>query len=254
MTWDRRWPWLGHGLVLIALAAPRAGAEEVSVFAAASLTDVLREIVAAWEAASSNRVVFSFGASSDLARQIRAGAAADLFFSADAAQMDRLEKEGLVRPRDRLDVLSNSLAVIVPLASPAKLEAPVDLLRFEKLALADPEAVPAGVYARAWLESQGLWARLKDRVVPTLDVRAALSAVESENVQAGIVYGTDARLSKRSRLAYRVPRDQGPSIVYPLARLAASNKPATSELLRHLVAPPAREVYARYGFEVLRGR
>jgi molybdate transport system substrate-binding protein len=124
----------------------------------------------------------------------------------------------------------------------------------KRLALADTEAVPAGVYARRWLTSIGLWEELQDRVVPTLNVRAALAAVESENVDAGIVYRTDAAISKRVRVAFEVPRAEGPAIVYPLALLAASGRPAAAALVAHLVAPAARETYTRHGFVVLSGR
>jgi molybdate transport system substrate-binding protein len=150
-----------------------------------------------------------------------------------------------------VNVLSNVLVAVVPSASTARLNGPSDLQTVSRLALADPHAVPAGVYARTWLESIGLWDKLKDKVVPTLNVRAALSAVESENAEAGIVYRTDAAISKRVKVAFEVPRDQGPSIVYPLAPIAGPKKPATAALVRHLTSAAAREVYGRYGFVVL---
>jgi molybdate transport system substrate-binding protein len=236
--------------LFLLLAAP-VGAEEVTVYAAASLTDALKEVAQSFEAQTGHKVVFSLGGSNDLARQIKAGAPADLFFSADEAQMNGLEAAGLVKAADRVNVLSNVLVVVVPVASTAKMTGPADLLPVKHLALADPRAVPAGVYARTWLESIGLWTKLKDQVVPTLNVRAALSAVESENADAGIVYRTDAAISKRVKTAFEVPREQGPAIVYPLAPLAASTKAATPQLVRHLVSAAAREVYARYGFIVL---
>jgi molybdate transport system substrate-binding protein len=117
--------------------------------------------------------------------------------------------------------------------------------------LADPQAVPAGVYARTWLQSIGLWQRLKQNVMPTLNVRTALAVVESENADAGIVYRTDAAISKRVRVAFEVPKEQAPAIVYPLAPLTGSKKAATRELVRYLVSDAARKVYARYGFLVL---
>ena len=120
-----------------------------------------------------------------------------------------------------------------------------------RLALADPQAVPAGVYARKWLESTGVWGRLADKVVPALNVRAALAAVESGNVDAGVVYRTDAAASSRVEIAFFVPREQGPGILYPLAPLACSKKPGTAALLRALTSPAAREAYARHGFVVL---
>ncbi len=226
-------------------------AEEVTLFAAASLTDALEEVARGFEKTTGHKVVFNLGGSNDLARQIKAGAPADVFFSADRAQMDGLVGSGLVRAEDCVNVLSNVLVVIVPFSAPARLRGPDDLRRVTRLALADPQAVPAGVYARSWLESVGLWKELQERVVPTLNVRAALSAVESGNVDAGIVYRTDARASKRVDVAFEVPREQGPAIVYPLARIATSKKAATADLVSTLTSPAAREVYARYGFIVL---
>ncbi len=236
---------------LLSLFGMPVGAEEVTVYAAASLTDALKEIAQRFEGQSGHKVIFGLGASSDLARQIKAGAPADVFFSADEAQMNGLEAAGLVKAADRVNLLSNILVVVVPVSSTARMRQPADLLAVKHLALADPEGVPAGVYARTWLESIGLWTKLKDQVVPTLNVRAALSAVESENADAGIVYRTDAAISKRVKVAFEAAGAPGPAIVYPLAPLVSSKKAATRELVRHLVSASAREVYARYGFIVL---
>ena len=236
--------------------APPAEREEISVFAAASLADALAEVGSAWEAASGHHAVFNFGASSDLSRQIRAGAPADVFFSADSAQMDALEREGLVRAADRSDLLSNTLVVIVPVASTARVTSARDLTAFKTIALADPQAVPAGVYARTWLEGLGLWRELGPRIVPTLHVRAALAAVESENVEAGIVYRTDAAESKRARIALEVPREQGPKVRYAVAALARSGRKAAiaTEFVEFLHSPAARAVFTRHGFLVLGGQ
>jgi molybdate transport system substrate-binding protein len=245
------------GALALCGAGPGLGSaaepEGIAVFAAASLADALREVGGAWAKASGERAVFNFGASSDLSRQIRAGAPADVFFSADAAQMDALEREGLVRAADRHDLLSNTLVVIVPAGSRATVAGPRDLAAFKTIAVADPQAVPAGVYARTWLESLGLWAEMAPRVVPTLHVRAALAAVESENAEAGIVYRTDAAASKRARIAFEVPRGQGPQIRYPVARLVRSTHEAASAFVAYLRSADARAVFARYGFLVLGG-
>ena len=235
-------PWIVRGA---------EGADSITVFAAASLTDVMQEVSAEYTKSTGTKVELSFAATSILARQIESGAHADVFFSADKAQMDGLEAAGLVRAADRVDVLSNILVVVVPASRTARMSQPSDLLAVQRLALADPEAVPAGVYARTWLQSVGLWDKLKDKVIPTLNVRAALSAVESENADAGIVYRTDAAISKRVKVAFEVPRDKGPAIVYPMAPLAGSKKSAAAELVRYLTSAPAREVYRRYGFIVL---
>jgi molybdate transport system substrate-binding protein len=236
---------------LAALARRASGAEEVVVFAAASLEDALTEIGAGFERATGNRVLFSFGASSTLARQIRAGAPAQVFVSADQAQMDELERAGLVRPADRVDLLSNRLAVIVPAASTRTLRRAADLAGAGRIALADPLVVPAGVYARQWLEKLGLWETLRARVIPTLDVRAALAAVVSQAADAGVVYRTDAAISARVRVAFEVPEQEGPRIVYPAALLARSAGAAARAFLIGLRSAAARAVCERLGFVVL---
>ncbi len=236
-------------------AASRAGAgEEVVVFAAASLADALREIAGAFEARTGHRVVLSFGGSNDLARQIRAGAPAEVFVSASADRMDEVQGAGFVRPADRVDLLSNRLVVVVPAESAMAVATADDLVRVRRLALGDPQAVPAGIYARQWLEKRGLWERVHDRVVPTLDVRAALAAVESGNADAGIVYRTDAAISKRVRVALEVPSEESPRIVYPAALLATARGPAARAFFEHLRSPAAREVFERLGFELLPAR
>ena len=197
-------------LPILALSAP-AAADELNLFAAASLTEAVKEVAGGFEKATGHTVVFNFGGSNDLARQIKAGAPADVFFSADVAQMDGLVAAGLVRAQDRVDVLSNVLVVVVPAGSGTRVGSPADLVPLRRLALADPQAVPAGVYARQWLESAGVWAKVADKVVPALNVRAALSAVEAGNVDAGIVYKTDAAVSKRVEIAFDRPQREGTS-------------------------------------------
>ncbi|MCG6925247.1 MAG: molybdate ABC transporter substrate-binding protein [Acidobacteria bacterium] len=227
---------------------------ELLVFAAASLTDALGEIGAGFEARTGVRVLFSFAGSNALARQIRAGAPADVFVSANIARMDELEQVGLVRSADRLSLLSNRLVVVVGAASDLVVTQPRDLERARRLALGDPEAVPAGIYARQWLEGRGLWERLRDRVVPTLDVRAALAAVESGAAEAGIVYRSDVAIAQRARVAFEVPAEQAPRIVYPAAVIASSRSSSALPFLEYLQSPDARAVFTRLGFEPLDGR
>ncbi|MFI5312394.1 MAG: molybdate ABC transporter substrate-binding protein [Gemmatimonadales bacterium] len=239
-------------VLVLGLATPRiAAAEELVVFAAASLTDVLKEIGRSWQVATKDTVTFNFGASSDLARQIEAGAPADVFFSADVPRMEEVEREGFVDRTKRREVLSNVLVVVVPKAATTKVDSAADLKSLTKIALADPASVPAGVYAKQYLESQGLWSALADKVIPTADVRAALAAVEGEHVDAGIVYRTDAAISKGVRVAFEVARDQGPRIVYAVAPLKASSKAGTRRFVRFLDSEEARPIYERFGFLVL---
>ncbi len=224
------------------------------VFAAASLSDALGEIGRDFEGRTGHRVVLSLGGSNDLARQIRAGAPAEVFVSASAQRMDEVQGAGLVRPADRVDLLSNHLVVVVPAESARAVATAEDLTRVRRLALGDPQAVPAGIYAREWLERRGLWERLRDRVVPTLDVRAALAAVESGNADAGIVYRTDAAISRLVRVALTVPAGEAPRIVYPAALLATARRPEARAFYEHLRSPAAREVFERLGFEFLPAR
>jgi molybdate transport system substrate-binding protein len=235
-------------LSVVALPLP---ATEVTVFAAASLTDSLKEIAAVYEKQSGDKIVFNFGASSTLARQIEAGAPADIFFSADEAQMNRLAKKGLIDPATRKDRLGNSLVVVVPSDSALEIKSPADLTNaaVKQIALADPKAVPAGVYAMAWLTKLQLWPAVEPRVVPTENVRAALAAVASGNVDAGVVYKTDAAISKRVKIAYEVPRADGPDIRYPMALVKGSPQPEAGKMfLDYLASEEAGQIFMRYGF------
>lgn len=235
-------------LLLSLSSAAGQAPNPVRIFAAASLTDSLGEVLGLFEASHPGvRIVPQFGASNDLARQILAGAPAQLFFSADERQMDRVAAGGSIEDDCRRDLLSNQLVVVEARAAASTLHGASDLSRVERLALADPEAVPAGVYAREYLEKLGLWGRLRFRVVPTLDVRAALAAVASGNVDAAFVYRTDAAIDPRVRVAFEVPRDQGPRIVYPLALQTGADENARA-LFRFLASRQSRAVFEKHGF------
>lgn len=238
-------------LVLGWLPLRPATAEEIHVFAAASLTDALQEIAADYEAKSGDKVLLNLAASSTLARQIQEGAPADLFFSADEAKMDALEKKGLVLQGTRRSLLSNTLVVVVPADSNLKIGSVQDLAtsRVRVLALAEPQSVPAGIYAKEYLSSVKLWSKVIDKIIPTENVRAALAAVEAGNAEAGIVYKTDAQISREVKIAFEVPAAEGPKISYPLAIMAESRKQAAAwKLLAYLESPAALDVFRRYGF------
>ncbi len=231
-----------------------ASARPLMVFAAASLSDALREIGANYAAQTGEKVLFNFAASSLLARQIEAGAPADLFFSADEAKMDWVAKAGLILKGTRKSLLSNTLVVVVPSNSRLKLDSPKALAdpAVKRVALADPEAVPAGVYARDYLKKIGIWEAMKPKVVPAENVRAALAAVASGNVEAGMVYRTDAAVSKRVRVACEIPASQGPRISYPMAILNDTKSPASARRFAAcLESAAARRVFKRCGFVVL---
>jgi molybdate transport system substrate-binding protein len=234
------------------LALRTAHSAEVNVYAAASLTDVLKEIAVGYEKQSGDKIVFNFGASSLLARQITERAPADIFFSADEAKMDDLQKAGLIVNDTRHDMLSNSLAIVVPNESQLAITSPNDLLnKTKKIAIADPRAVPAGIYTKEYLSELGLWEKLESQIVPAENVRAALAAVESGNVDAGFVYKTDADISKKIKIAFSVPVEKGPAIRYPAAIVKdTKNRPAAENFLRYLQSDNARKLFERYGFIV----
>jgi len=223
----------------------------VLVFAAASLTDALREIGNSWKGPEEARVAFNLGGSSLLARQIREGAPADLFLSADEAQMDGLEKAGLVIPGTRKSVLSNTLVVVVPADSPLNIVSEKDLAgpSVKRLALAEPSSVPVGVYSKKFFESVGIWEAISPKVIPTENVRATLAAVESGNVEAGMVYKTDALISKKVKIAFEVSAARGPAISYPFALMkGAPHEAAARAFLTYLASKEARATFAKYGF------
>lgn len=248
-----------HGLLRLALLAlapfflwssGRARAGECTVFAAASLSDALQEIARNYEKTNGDRIIFNFGGSSGLARQIGEGAKADLFFSADEEKADQLEAKGLVKAGSRRSLLSNTLVFVAPPDSEWKL--PRDLPKVRRLALAETTTVPAGIYARKYLEQAGLWKELIGRIVPVENVRAALATVESGNADAAIVYKTDAAISRKVRVAYEVPRAEGPSISYVLVTLKEGPSPAAAERLRTFLAgEEASGVFRKHGFIVL---
>nr|AYM52359.1 molybdenum ABC transporter periplasmic molybdate-binding protein [Hyalangium minutum] len=241
--------------LLLAVALPAQAAEKVLVFAAASTTDAVQELGKAFTKEQGHTVEFAFGGSNDLARQAVAGAPADVFLSADLAKMDQVEKAGLLQAGTRVELLSNRLVVVVPVGSKLKVASGAELKGVKRLALADPAAVPAGLYAKAWLEKAGVWKEVEPRVVPTLDVRAALAAVEAGRVDAAVVYATDAALSKRVRVAFTVPEADGPRVVYPVAALSKGKaSEAGRAFVRFLQGETARSVFERYGFIFLPGK
>lgn len=238
----------------LAWSSVGARAEEILVSAAASLTDVLREISAGYQTKAKRTVKFNFGPSSGLARQIEEGAPADIFFSADLPQMDALEKKNLIEPGTRKNLLSNQLVIIVPGDSQVAVSSPRDLLKADvkRIALAEPSSVPVGVYSSKYLTDEGLWPQVKPKIVPVRDVRATLASVESGNVEAGFVYKTDAAVSKKVKIVYEVPVDKGPKITYPVAIVKDSRrKEAARDFLSYIQTPAAKDAFRKYGFIVL---
>lgn len=228
---------------------------EITVFAAASLTDVLKAAASAYEKQTGDKIVFNFAASSLLERQIEEGAPADIFFSADEAKMDALEKKGLILKETRKSRLSNSLVIVTATDSGIKINSAADLTnaKIRRIALADPKAVPAGVYAKAYLEKQNLWSAVEPKIVPTDNVRAALAAVESGNIDAGIVFKTDAAISKKVLVAYEVTAKDGPKISYPMAVTTNSKSVESAKrFLEYLNSDDAAKIFTNFGFIVLK--
>ena len=240
-------------LLLSLLISTSISAAELAVHAAASLTDAMKEIAVAYEKESGDKLQFNFGASNMLARQIEEGAPADLFFSADEAKMDALEKKALLLPGTRRSLLSNSLVIVVAADATSVPKSVTDLTKaeYKKLALAEPQTVPAGIYAREYLQKVGLWDAIKEKVVPTENVRAALAAVESGNVDAGIIYKTDSLISKKVKIAVEILAAEGPKISYPVAVLKSSKEPERAKkFAEYLAGPKARAIFAKFGFIV----
>ncbi len=236
---------------IVTLATENIFAAEVTVFAAASLTDSLKEIVATYEKQSGVKIILNFGASSTLARQIEEGAPADIFFSADEAKMDGLEKKGLILKETRKSRLSNSLVIVVAAGGRAAIENPKDLAtgKLMRLALAEPKTVPAGIYAKEYLQKVNLWSAVEAKVVPTENVRAALVAVEAGNVEAAIVYKTDAGISKKVKVACEIPIKDGPAISYPMAVVKEATQPeASKKFLQYLNSDDAAKMFEKFGF------
>ena len=240
--------------VLFFMASIAAHAADVSVYAAVSLTDALKAIAPKFEAATGDKLIFNLDGSNVLALQITKGAPADVFFSADEAQMDKLQKTGLVDASTRQDIVLNRLVAVVGVNSPLQFGSLADLTKPEvkHLALADPRSVPAGVYAKQYLQDAGLWDQIEARVVPTQNVRAALAGVESGNADAGIVYQTDALISKKVKVALALPYSAKIRIAYPAAALAhAANPDGAKKLVQFLQTDSdARAIFVKYGFLV----
>lgn len=220
------------------------------MFAAASLKNALDEAAAGF----SPKPVISYGASSALARQIENGAPADVFISADLAWMDYVEKKGLLVAGTRRNLLGNRLVLIAPAKQPVKLQPAPGFaigaaLGAGRLALAEPNSVPAGKYAKAALEKFGVWTQVAGRLAAADNVRAALLLVARGEAPLGIVYRTDANAEPNVIVAGVFPADSHPAIVYPVAALRDS-KPGARALLEHLGTPASRAIFEKHGFAV----
>jgi molybdate transport system substrate-binding protein len=230
---------------------PAGAPEQITVSAAISLSDALGDAADVYASSGGGQVAFNFAASNVLARQIVNGARVDMFISADERQMDVVERAGLVASGTRVPLVANHLALIAP-ATDAFITSVPSLLdvRVRRIALGDPEAVPAGVYARQYLERAGLWPKLRGRVVPTGSVRAALAAVSNRAADAGFVYVTDVRGAPHVRLVARIEGPAAPRIVYPMCIVTSGRHPPEAQRFHaFLTQHHATAVFRRHGFQ-----
>ncbi len=248
------------GLALLCLAAecsplPAAEAQkpQILVFAAASLTEALEELGSAYEKTTPIKVKLEFDASSNLARQIEAGARADVFFSADTQWMDYLQSRNLIQASSRQNAVGNSLVLIAPAGSQIKLKIGphfplvAALGKDGRLATGDPDSVPAGRYARSALSTLGVWDEVAPRLARAENVRVALLYVARGEAPLGIVYTSDALVDKAVRVVDTFPANTHPPIVYPLA-LTKSAQIAAAGFVAYLTGSRGHEVFIKYGF------
>jgi len=252
-TWLMAWP------ILFGLASPATAAvfdsAPITVFAAASLTNVLQELGDGFTKETSIPVRFSFAASSVLARQIENGAPADIFFSADLEWMDYLQTRNLIQPETRHDIVGNRLVLIAPTDVKIKLKiAPhfplAAALGGGRLATGDPDSVPVGRYARQALTSLGVWSEVADRLVRADSVRSALAFVDRHEVPLGIVYQTDALIDSKVRVVDVFPVNSHLPIVYPIA-LTRAAKADAAKFVAYVRGPAGEVAFKAHGFTPL---
>ena len=231
------------------------GRDKILVFSAGSTINAITEVGNLFNKQGKEECVISCAASSTLAKQIEQGAPADIFISANPKWMDYLSKKGLIEPETRFDLLGNRLVLIAPISSGSRIKITpgldlAGLLGKERMAMGDPDHVPAGIYGKQALMTLGMWDTIKDRIAPMKDVRAALVMVEREETPFGIVYSTDARISEKVRIVDVFPETSHAPITYPCAIVAERESSATKRLISFLQSSEARTVFLKYGFTV----
>ncbi|MDF2638934.1 MAG: modA [Novosphingobium lindaniclasticum] len=241
-------------MAVAALVGPAAAQQTGPlVLAAASLQESMTAAADAWAAKGHARPKISFAGSSALARQIEAGAPADMFVSADEPWMDEVQSKGLLRPKTRVSFLTNSLVLVAPAGKPRRLKiAPgfplAAALGSSRLAVADTNAVPAGVYAKQALIRLRVWPSVQGKLAPAENVRAALALVSRGAAPLGIVYATDARAERGVRVAGIFPANSHDPISYPVALLASSRHKEAEGFRRYLISAEGKAVFRRFGF------
>ena len=243
-------------LALAAGLATAAQAADTQVFAAASLKNALDNIIAQYKAETGKGVAASYAASSALARQIEQGAPADIFMSADLDWMDYLQQRNLIRPETRVSLLGNRLVLIAPADAKVQVEIGkgfelAKLLGDGRLAVGETSSVPAGRYAKAALESLGVWSSVEPKLAPAENVRAAMALVARGEAPLGIVYETDAAADKSVKVVGFFPQDSHPPIVYPVALTAASTNPDAPAFLAYVRSAKAAPLFKEQGFTLI---
>jgi molybdate transport system substrate-binding protein len=242
-------------LIATGLATSSPAVADVLVFAAASLKNALDEAATVYQQQGGDKIVLSYAASSALAKQLEGGAPADIFISADLEWMDYVAQHGLIKPETRKRFLGNRLVLIAPQSSAIKIEIKPNfplaaLLKDGRLAMADPDSVPAGKYGKAALETLGVWSSVADKLARAENVRTALFFVSRQEAPLGIVYETDAAADKGVRIVATFPEDTHPPIVYPIALTASNANPAAGKFLDFLESPLAKPIFEKQGFTV----
>ena len=249
--------WLGIGLLWLAtgLILPAWAADQITVFAAASTTNVIQDLAALYEKQKGVKVATSFAAASALAKQIEQGAPADVFISADLKWMDYLDGKDKIAKDSRRNLFGNRLVLIAPRASKAQvdLRRPATLLAAlgdGRLAVGQTRTVPAGKYAKASLESLSLWNGVRPRLAESESVRAALMLVARGETPLGIVYASDAKAEPGVRVVATFPEDSHPPIVYPVAALRGARAAQATRFVQWLASPAAHSLFTKRGFAV----
>ena len=246
--------WVAASVLTLSFAGHAVAAEKITVFAAASLTNALQEISAQYHKKTGVEVVSSFASSSTLARQINQGAPADLFISADQQWMDDVVAKKSVIDSTRYTLLGNDLVLIAPNSAGEKavtIAANTDwkgLLKGERLAVGDPDHVPAGIYAKEALQKLGAWDSVAPMLAPANNVRAALALVERNESPYGIVYGSDAVASHKVHVVGRFPENSHKPVEYPMAVVKEHQNAAVDAFYTYLQGPDAAAVFKQYGF------
>ncbi len=229
-------------------------AESITVFAAASATNALTEIGKMFSRQKKVEFISSFASSSTLAKQIENGAPADIYVSADYKWMDYLAEKKMINKSSRFDLLGNRIVLIVPAESSMKeidIKTGFDLdkiLGKGFLAMGDPDHVPAGIYGKQSLENLGVWDSVRNKIARSKDIRAALMLVERGESPAGIVYATDAAITKKVRIVGTFPEESHSRVLYPVALVAGRETPAARDFIKFLKTPEARTIFEKYGF------